>query len=204
MTAAETPRSDHQPNIRAGQAPGRSLIEYLGRAGQPVFDILSGNADPTRMSAALHRDFLTVCGGNQLITPGAATMLGMPVELSAVGVGNYVVAGAADHLCPWQNCYQTTQLLGGDTRFVLSTSGHIAAIVNPPGNPKASYQVGEEKLADAGQVDAGVLHRTGSWREDYAGWLTERGGPLKPRPAKLGTTGPAPLADASGTYVVES
>ena len=189
--------------------PGDLIWNYgvnnylLGRE-PPVFDILSGNADPTRMSAALHRDFLTVCGGNQLITPGAATMLGMPVELSAVGVGNYVVAGVADHLCPWQNCYQTTQLLGGDTRFVLSTSGHIAAIVNPPGNPKASYRVGEEKLADAGQVDAGVLHRTGSWREDYAGWLTERGGPLKPRPAKLGTTGLAPLADASGAYVVES
>src|SRR5258707_9652548 len=95
---------------------------YLLGQEPPVFDILSWNADTTRMSAALHRDFLTVCGDNQLITPGAATMMGTPVDLSAVGVDNYVVAGVADHLCPWQNCYQSTQLLGGDSRFGLSTS----------------------------------------------------------------------------------
>jgi polyhydroxyalkanoate synthase len=115
-----------------------------------------------------------------------------------------VVAGVADHLCPWQNCYQSTQLLGGDRRFVLSTSGHIAAIVNPPGNPKASYRVGEEKLADAGQWMQASCTEQGSWREDYVGWLTERGGPQKPSPAGLGTTGLAPLADAPGTYVFES
>jgi polyhydroxyalkanoate synthase len=177
---------------------------YLLGQEPPVFDILSWNADTTRMSAALHRGFLTVAGASQLVTPGAATMMGTPVDLSAVGVDNYVVAGVADHLCPWQNCYQSTQLLGGDSRFVLSTSGHIAAIVNPPGNPKASYRVGDEKLADAGQWMQTSRAEQGSWWEDYVGWLTERGGPQKPSPAELGTTGLAPLADAPGTYVFES
>ncbi len=177
---------------------------YLLGQEPPVFDILSWNADTTRMSAALHRDFLTVAGANQLITPGAATMMGTSVDLSAVGVDNYVVAGAADHLCSWQNCYQSTQLLGGDSRFVLSTSGHIAAIVNPPGNPKASYRVGDEKLADAGQWMQTSSTEQGSWWDDYVGWLTERGGPQKPSPAELGTTGLAPLADAPGTYIFES
>jgi polyhydroxyalkanoate synthase subunit PhaC len=177
---------------------------YLLGQEPPVFDILSWNADTTRMSAALHRDFLTVAGTNQLVTPGAATMMGTPVDLSAVGVDNYVVAGVADHLCPWQNCYQSTQLLGGDSRFVLSTSGHIAAIVNPPGNPKASYRVGDEKLPDAGQWMQTSSAEQGSWWDDYVGWLTERGGPEKPSPAELGATGLAPLADAPGTYVFES
>jgi polyhydroxyalkanoate synthase len=177
---------------------------YLLGQEPPVFDILSWNADTTRMSAALHRDFLTVGGINQLVTPGAATMMGTPVDLSAVRVDNYVVAGVADHLCPWQNCYQSTQLLGGDSRFVLSTSGHIAAIVNPPGNPKASYRVGDEKIADAGQWMQTSSAEPGSWWDDYVGWLTERGGPEKPSPAGLGTTGLAPLADAPGTYVFES
>ena len=75
-------------------------------------------------------------------------MLGVPVDLSKVDVDTYVVAGIADHLTPWQNCYRSTRLLGGDSRFVLSTSGHIAALVNPPGNPKASYQVNEDNPAD--------------------------------------------------------
>jgi len=177
---------------------------YLLGQEPPVFDILSWNADTTRMSAALHRDFLTVGGTNQLVTPGAATMMGTPVDLSAVRVDNYVVAGAGDHLCPWQNCYQSTQLLGGDSRFVLSTSGHIAAIVNPPGNPKASYRVGDEKIADAGQWMQTSAAEPGSWWDDYVGWLTERGGPEKPSPAGLGAAGLAPLADAPGTYVFES
>ena len=177
---------------------------YLLGQEPPVFDILSWNADTTRMSAGLHRDFLTIAGANQLVTPGAATMMGTPVDLSAVGVDNYVVAGVADHLCPWQNCYRSTQLLGGDSRFVLSTSGHIAAIVNPPGNPKASYRVGDEKIADPGQWMLTSGTEQGSWWDDYVGWLTERGGPQKPSPAELGASGLAPLADAPGTYVFES
>lgn len=87
----------------------------------------------------------------------------------------------------------------------MSTSGHIAAIVNPPGNPKASYRVGEEKLADPGQwMEASCSERGAPGGEDYLGWLTERGGPLKPSPAELGMTGLAPLAHAPGTYVFES
>ena len=93
------------------------------------------------MTAALHRDFVDLALTNALTKPGAATMLGTPVDLSKVDVDSYVVAGIADHLCPWQACYRSTQLLGGDIRFVLSTSGHIASMVNPPGNPKASFQI---------------------------------------------------------------
>ena len=65
-------------------------------------------------------------------------MLGGPIDLSHIDTDTYIVAGIADHITPWQSCYQTTQLLGGSARFILSTSGHIAALVNPPGNPKAS------------------------------------------------------------------
>jgi poly(3-hydroxyalkanoate) depolymerase len=78
-------------------------------------------------------------------------MLGRPVDLSAVTSDGYVVAGVADHISPWQNCYRSARLFGGDTRFVLSTSGHIASIVNPPTNPKATHQgsdgLGEDAAA---------------------------------------------------------
>src|SRR5205823_976391 len=75
-----------------------------------------------------------------LAQPGKATMLGSPVDLSKTDVSGYVVAGVADHLCPWQACYRSARLLGGPVRFILSTSGHIASMVNPPGNPKATFQ----------------------------------------------------------------
>ena len=72
-------------------------------------------------------------------------MLGTDIDLGKVDIDTYVVAGIADHLCKWESCYQTTQLLGGETKFVLSTSGHIAAMVNPPGNPKASFQTATQQ-----------------------------------------------------------
>ena len=71
-------------------------------------------------------------------------MLGSPVDLKAVDRDSYIVAGITDHICPWQSCYRPTQLLGGRTRFLLSTSGHIAAMVNPPDNDKARYQVAKK------------------------------------------------------------
>ena len=71
-------------------------------------------------------------------------MLGSPVDLAAINRDSYIVAGITDHICPWQSCYRSTQLLGGKPRFLLSTSGHIAAMVNPPGNAKARYQLAQE------------------------------------------------------------
>src|SRR3954468_16928091 len=82
---------------------------YLQGKPPAAFDILYWNADTTRMSAKLHRDFIDVALHNALATPGAATMLGTPVDLSTVDVDTYVTAGIADHLCPWQACYRTTQ-----------------------------------------------------------------------------------------------
>src|SRR2546423_1458716 len=117
---------------------------YLQGKPPPAFDILYWNADTTRMTAQLHQDFVSVAMSNGLTTPGGATMLGTEIDLSKVTADSYVVAGIADHICPWQSCYRSTQLLGGNSRFVLSTSGHIAALVNPPGNKKSSFQTTKE------------------------------------------------------------
>jgi hypothetical protein len=82
----------------------------LGKKPAP-FDILFWNADTTRMTAGLHRDFLELGAANALVEPGGATMLGSPVDLAAVDKDSYIVAGITDHICPWQSCYRTTQLL---------------------------------------------------------------------------------------------
>ncbi|HJX43923.1 MAG TPA: alpha/beta fold hydrolase, partial [Geodermatophilus sp.] len=176
---------------------------YLQGKTPPAFDILFWNADTTRMSAALHRDFIDVAIGNQLTEPGRASMLGTPVDLSTIDVDTYVTAGIADHICPWQSCYRTTQLVGGRSRFVLSTSGHIASLVNPPGNPKATFQVAPQTPADPEQWLASAHKEKGSWWPDFAAWLAERAGEEVPAPESLGSADLPVLGDAPGTYVFD-
>ena len=176
---------------------------YLLGKSPPAFDVLFWNADTTRMTAALHRDFLELSVANALVTPGKASVLGTPVDLSKVRADAYVIAGVSDHLCPWQSCYRTTQLLGSSSRFVLSTSGHIAALVNPPGNPKASFRTAEENPPDAEAWLKIASTSPGSWWDDYVGWLQERSGPEQAAPPGPGSPG-FPAGDpAPGRYVFE-
>ena len=176
---------------------------YLQGKSPPAFDILYWNADVTRLPAALHHDFLRLGLANALVTPGAAAMLGSPVDLGKVDVDAYVVAGITDHLCPWQSCYRTTQLLGGPVRFVLSTSGHIAAMVNPPTNPKAAFRTvaSGANPPDPREFLASASVMQGSWWTDYAAWLAERGGGQRRAPRTLGRKAYPVRAAAPGTYV---
>jgi polyhydroxyalkanoate synthase len=176
---------------------------YLLGKKPPAFDILYWNADTTRMTAGLHRDFLELGAANALARPGDATMLGSPVNLGAVDRDSYIVAGITDHICPWQSCYASTQLLGGRPRFLLSTSGHIAAMVNPPGNDKARYQVAKKCLEDPQEWLRRAETAHGSWWPDYAGWLAGRCGEERAAPGELGGGGLAPICDAPGTYVYD-
>ena len=176
---------------------------YLLGRKPPRFDILFWNADTTRMTAGLHRDFLRLGVANALVQPGGVTMLGSPVDLAAIDRDAYLVAGITDHICPWQSCYQSTQLLSGSNRFVLSTSGHIAAMVNPPGNDKASYQAAGKSPADPEEWLRHAETGRGSWWPDYAAWLGERSGTEKDAPPELGGGGLTPICDAPGTYVYD-
>jgi polyhydroxyalkanoate synthase subunit PhaC len=171
----------------------------------PTFDILYWNADTTRMPAALHRDFLAISTENSMRRPGGVTVLGSPVDLGSITVDSYVVAGAVDHISPWQNCYLTTQLLGGRTRFVLSTSGHIAAIVNPPGNKRATYQTaGEQTPPEFADWEELATTTQGTWWTDWDEWLGERSGGMRPAPTRLGNRRHKLVGAAPGEYVLET
>lgn len=139
---------------------------------------------------------------NKLSTPGMLTVLGTPIDLSQVTADSYIVAGIADHITPWQNCYRSTQLLGGESRFILSTSGHIAALVNPPGSPKATYQTSKANPASPTDWLKTAQSEQGSWWPDMLAWLGDRCGADKPAPAELGGGGLRRLAAAPGTYVL--
>ena len=177
---------------------------YLEGKTPPPFDILYWNADTTRMPAALHRNFIEIAMDNALTKPGAASMLGSPVDLSTIDVDTYIVAGIDDHIAPWPSAYRATQLLGsGNIRFVLSTSGHIAAMVNPPSNPKATFRLGPDLPPDHRQWLAQAETVPGSWWSDYTSWLTDRSGGMKQAPRTMGNAKYRPLCPAPGTYVLQ-
>jgi polyhydroxyalkanoate synthase subunit PhaC len=209
-------------SARQGYLDGRALAEvfawlrpgdlvwnywvnnYLLGKRPPAFDILFWNSDTTRMTAGLHAAFVDLAIENPLTRPGALTVLGVPIDLGAITVDSYVVAGISDHLTPWESCYRSAQLFGGNSRFVLSTSGHIAALVNPPGNPKASFHAADDLTSDAEMwLKRSGVH-PGTWWTDLGLWLDQRGGAQCPAPTALGSDRLSVLADAPGTYVFDN
>jgi poly[(R)-3-hydroxyalkanoate] polymerase subunit PhaC len=175
---------------------------YLLGKEPPAFDVLYWNQDTVRLAAGMHRDFIRIALDNPLSRPGALDVLGSAVDLGLVEIDSYVVAGASDHIIPWEQAYRSSQLLGGCPRFVLSDSGHIQALVNPPG-PESRRRY---RVAPAGPPESELwLHqavtRQGSWWPDYAGWLGERSGDFRRAPRTLGNRRHKALVAAPGTYV---
>jgi len=175
---------------------------YLLGKDPPAFDVLYWNQDTVRLAAGLHRDFIHLALENSLTRPGALTVLGSPVDLSAVELDSYVVAGLTDHIIPWENAYRGTQLLGGAPRFVLSTSGHIQALVNPPSEQsRSSYRIADEHPPGPDEWAQRAATQQGSWWPDYDEWLATRSGELKPAPKRLGAGRYKAQAKAPGSYV---
>jgi polyhydroxyalkanoate synthase subunit PhaC len=177
------------------------INNYLMGNDPPAFDIMAWNADTSRLPAALHSDFLGLLLHNSLATPHELKVLGSPIDLGEVDIDTFVVAAENDHLTPWRACYQSTQLFGGDSTFVLSSSGHVQSLVNPPGNPRMSFRTGPEPDADPDVWYSATTPQTGSWWEPWAAWVTERLGETRKAPARLGSRTYPPLSPAPGTYV---
>jgi len=135
-------------------------------------------------------------------------VLGQPVDLATVDVDTYFVAGLNDHIVPWQSAYRGAQLFGGERRFVLSSSGHIQALVNPPPRDgvesRSSYRVAEELPDSPGEFLANAPKLPGSWWADWDTWLAGRSGDVKAAPKRLGNHTHKAHAKAPGTYVLAS
>jgi polyhydroxyalkanoate synthase subunit PhaC len=175
---------------------------YLLGKDPPAFDILYRNQDSVRLAAGLHRDFIRTALDDVFTQPGAVEVLGTTIDLNTITVESYAIAGLNDHIVPWENAYRSAQLLGGTKRFVLSTSGHIQALVNPPSpETRARCRVPDDP-ADAPETwVANADVRRGSWWPDYRDWLAERAGKLKPAPKTLGSRKYKATAKAPGSYV---
>jgi polyhydroxyalkanoate synthase subunit PhaC len=176
---------------------------YLLGNTPPAFDVLYWNNDTTRLAAKLHADFLDLIDSNPYVNPGRLKVRGMPLDMRAVDMDSYVVAGLTDHITPWQGCYNTAKLFGQRSTFVLANSGHIQSLLNPPGNPKAFFWAGPAHQPSAEQWLEQSGKHTGSWWPHWLEWISARSGDKKPAPATLGSADYPPLDDAPGLYVME-
>jgi polyhydroxyalkanoate synthase len=176
---------------------------YLLGNQPPAFDILYWNADTTRLPARLHGDYLDLYFTNPFVNSRKLTLNEKPVDMSKVAADSYVVAGVTDHITPWKGVYKTAQILGEGTTFVLSNSGHLQSLLNPPTNPKASFAIGPVNPAGSDAFLAAAEKRKGSWWLDWRDWLHARSGEEIAAPVSLGSERHPVLAKAPGTYVFD-
>jgi polyhydroxyalkanoate synthase len=142
---------------------------------------------------------------NPYVRPGALEVGGVPIDLSKVKVGAYVIGGITDHITPWRACYGTARLFGSDSTFVLANAGHLQSMINPPGAAKSFYcaaPASVEDLMEWAQLAKGA-RQDGSWWPHWRAWTQGKSGELIDAPKKLGSRKHKPLGAAPGTYVLE-
>jgi len=171
----------------------------LGKQPFP-FDLLYWNADSTRMPAAMHSFYLRrMYQQNLLVKPGGITLAGVPIDLRKVKVPAFLLSTREDHIAPWRSTYAATQIYGGPVKFVLSASGHIAGVVNPPGSKYGHYE-NDENPPTAEEWLAGATQHADSWWPVWERWVAQYAGgevpARQPGDGKLKA-----IEDAPGSYV---
>jgi len=183
------------------------INNYLMGDDPPAFDVLFWNADATNLSATLMGDFLHLFETLAFTKQGEVEMADHPIDLSKVKSDVFILGGTTDHITPWRACYRSTQLFGSkDVTFVLSQAGHMQAILNPPGNPKARYYVSKKPGHPSADVDdwlQGAEEVSGSWWPFWMEWVKNRAGKLIAAPTALGSKQHPPMEPAPGRYVVD-
>jgi polyhydroxyalkanoate synthase len=149
----------------------------LGRDPFP-FDLLHWNCDSTRMPAKMHSFYLrNMYLRNALKDPGGISLADVPIDVSRIVLPTYFVSAIEDHIAPWKTTYAGPRLLGGKSRFVLSGSGHIAGMINPPSANKYGYWTNDKLAPTPDEWLAGAKQHEGSWWSDWLTWLKPHLGP---------------------------
>jgi polyhydroxyalkanoate synthase subunit PhaC len=154
----------------------------LGRDPFP-FDLLHWNQDATRMPAKMHSFYLRkMYLENLLRVPGGISLDGVPIDLSRITVPTYFVSAMEDHIAPWKTTYEGPRIFSGKSRFVLSGSGHIAGMINPPSANKYGFWTNDKLPETADEWLAGAKQHDGSWWSHWHAWLAPHVGPqVSPR-----------------------
>ncbi len=173
----------------------------LGKDPFP-FDLLFWNSDSTRMPAAMHSFYLrNMYLDNKLVQPGGIEIEGVKLDLTKIKVPTYIISTREDHIAPWIPTYKATQIYSGPIRFILSASGHIAGVVNPPAAGKYCYWINDDIPADPDEWLAGAEQHEGSWWPDWDKWIKKQNGKELVDARQPGDGKLKVLCDAPGTYV---
>jgi len=173
----------------------------LGKEPFP-FDLLYWNSDSTRMPAAMHSYYLrNMYQDNKLVVPGALSLKGVSLDLAKVTLPSFLLSTKEDHIAPWKSTYAATQIYKGPVKFVLAASGHIAGVVNPPGQSKYGHWESDKLPKTPDAWLEGARYENDSWWPVWEKWVGEfSGGEVKAR--KPGDGKLKPLEDAPGSYVL--
>ncbi|GAC1329228.1 MAG: class I poly(R)-hydroxyalkanoic acid synthase [Beijerinckiaceae bacterium] len=205
---------------RGGILPGRELAftfgtlrandliwpyvvnNYLKGAGHDAFDLLYWDSDSVNLPGPMYCWYTrNTYLENNLKEPGKTVQCGVPVDLAKITAPTYVLASKEDHIVPWRSAYRTTGLLGGDVRFILGASGHVAGVINPPAKNKRSHWRNEGAVDAQTWFDSATEH-AGSWWPDWDSWLKARSGGTIAA-AAVGSRKYPPIEPAPGRYVKE-
>ncbi|MGE0559357.1 MAG: class I poly(R)-hydroxyalkanoic acid synthase [Burkholderiales bacterium] len=176
---------------------------YLKGRTPDAFDLLYWNSDSTNLPGTMYCEYVrSTYLENSLRMPGKLTMCGTPVDLGTIDMPAYVLAAREDHIVPWRTAYNTVQLIGGDIRFVLAASGHIAGVINPAKRNRRNFWINDALPPEAETWLAGAASMPGSWWPDWTAWLAACGGVQVPARAP-GSAAHPPIEAAPGRYVRE-
>ena len=184
----------------------RMVSEYLLGERAPMNDLMAWNADATRMPARMHSQYLRRLFLNDDLSEGRYPVDGKPVSLSNLTLPMFMVGTLTDHVAPWRSVFKLHQMSPAEITFALTSGGHNAGIVNPPGNPRRRYQLltrpaGGSYVAPDEWLET-APQTQGSWWPAWLQWLQARSGtPVKP--PRMGAGAYQPVGDAPGTYVLE-
>jgi polyhydroxyalkanoate synthase len=165
------------------------------------FDLLFWNSDSTRLPEAMHSFYLrNMYQKNLMREPGGISMGNVPINLGDIDVPTYFLATKEDHIAPWPGVYQGMKRFGGQSKFVLAASGHIAGVINPPTAEKYSYWTNEQKLDEQEDWLESSVEKPGSWWNDWQSWILSNTG--QKVPARIPGKGKLSSIEAApGSYV---
>jgi polyhydroxyalkanoate synthase subunit PhaC len=191
--------------LRANDLIWRYVVDnYLKGATPDAFDLLYWDSDSVSLPGPMYCWYTrNTYLENNIKDPGKTTQCGVPVDLSKIEVPVYLLASREDHIVPWKSAFRSKDLIGGEARFVLAASGHVAGVINPPARNKRSHWLNDDLGSDPQSWFDAAGEKPGSWWPDWDRWMRRHSGGTIPAPDRQGNARFSPLEPAPGRYVKE-